>query len=63
MKVESKENYQNETHTKKQASRRGFMKKAVYAAPTLIVMGQLIKPKAAKADFGGPPSDPEGNGW
>jgi len=40
--------------------RRGFLKKAVYAAPTLIVLGELVKPESAKSDFGGPPSDP---GW
>ena len=46
--------------TKEKSSRRKFLKKAAYAAPTLVVLGQLGKPESAKADFGGPPSDP---GW
>jgi hypothetical protein len=42
--------------------RRSFLKKSVYAAPTLIAMGGLLKPNKAKADnFGSPPSDP--GGW
>jgi hypothetical protein len=41
-------------------SRRNFLKKAASAAPTLMVLGQLGKPKKAAAGdpFGGPPSDP-----
>jgi hypothetical protein len=39
--------------------RREFLKKAVYATPTVVVLGSLIKPTSAKAnDFGPPPSDP-----
>jgi len=46
-----------------QKERRGFLKKTAYAAPTLIAMGTLMKPKSAKADdFGPPPSDPNGDG-
>jgi len=41
----------------KQKDRRSFLKKSVYAAPTLIVMGALMKPTRTKAAFGGPPSD------
>ena len=44
-------------------TRRSFLKKSVYAAPTLIALGQLVKPKNAKAGFGGPPSDPDGPAW
>ncbi len=46
---------------KQQKGRRSFLKKTVYAAPTLIVLGQLTKPSSVKAGFGGPPSDP--GGW
>ena len=35
-------------------SRRGFMRKAVYVAPALIVLGSLTKSKDVKA-FGPPP--------
>jgi len=37
--------------------RRDFLKKAVYAAPTLVVLGQLSKPTESEAGFGPPPSD------
>jgi hypothetical protein len=41
--------------------RRAFLKKAVYATPTVVALGSLIKPKSAKADgFGPPPSDTNG---
>ena len=52
------------THTPKEgkreegSSRRNFLKKAAYAAPTLMVLGQLGRPGEANAGFGGPPSDP-----
>ncbi len=39
--------------------RRTFLKKAAYAAPTLIALGFLTRPKKAQADFGPPPSDPD----
>ncbi len=42
-------------------SRRRFLKKSVYAAPTLMALGALLKPKDAEAGFGPPPSD--ANGW
>jgi len=42
------------------SSRRNFLKKAAYAAPTLMVLGQLGRPGEANAGFGGPPSDPNG---
>jgi hypothetical protein len=47
----------NEIHK----TRRKFLKKATYAAPTILILGSLIKPKKANAGFGGPPSDPEGD--
>jgi hypothetical protein len=42
--------------------RRKFLKKALYATPTVVALGSLIKPKRAKADgFGPSPSDPNTN--
>jgi len=39
--------------------RRDFLKKAVYITPSLIVLGNIVKPIKANADdFGGTPSDP-----
>ena len=47
---------------KKKVSRRGFLKKAAYSAPVLMVMGQLAKPENAYADGAqssqSEPSDP-----
>ena len=40
-------------------SRRNFIKKAVYVAPTLIALGSLTRPTDVKAGFGKPPSGPE----
>jgi hypothetical protein len=40
--------------------RRSFLKKSVYAAPTLMVLGGLIKPQQAHAGYEEPPSDPNG---
>jgi hypothetical protein len=40
------------------SQRRTFLKKAVYAAPTLMVLGGMVKPTQAHAGFGSPPSDP-----
>ena len=51
-------NNENKIHK----TRREFLKKAVYAAPTIVIMGTLMKPKKANAGFGGPPSDPDGGG-
>jgi len=42
-------------------SRRSFMKKAAYAAPTLVALGTLTRPTEAKAGFGKPPSGPNWN--
>jgi len=39
-------------------SRRSFIKKAAYAAPTLVALGTLMRPTEAKAGFGKPPSGP-----
>ncbi len=42
-------------------SRRTFIKKVVYAAPTLISLGHLTHPTSAEAAFNGPPGGPSGN--
>ena len=42
-------------------SRRNFLKKAVYAAPTVVALGALLKPTESKAGFGKPPSGPNWN--
>jgi len=43
--------------------RRKFLKKAVYHAPVLYVLGRLSKPTPVHADFsGGPPGPPGGGG-
>ena len=42
---------------KTEVTRRKFLKKAAYAAPALIVMGQLARPTNADA-IGGPVSQP-----
>ena len=63
MALELKKTADKKTETRISKSRRSFLKKSVYAAPTLIVLGSLIKPEEVKAGFGGPPSDPDsGNG-
>ena len=55
MSVSSKEKYTDEKDVK-QKERRRFLKKAMYNAPTIIVLGGLLKPAKAN-DFGGTPSD------
>ena len=56
--------YNKETHKTQQAkSRRNFLKKTAYAAPTLLALGALTKPTEVKAGFGNPPSDPNANAW
>ena len=42
--------------------RRTFLKRAVYTAPTLMVLGSLVKPETAAAACGtsGPPGTPGG---
>ena len=56
-----KENHLISSHTDAETvlSRRSFLKKSVYAAPTLMVLGSLTKPTQTHADFGPPPSDPK----
>ena len=42
-------------------SRRTFLKKAAYAAPTVAALGALLKPAESEAGFGKPPSGPRWN--
>lgn len=45
-------------------SRRKFLHKAVYAAPTLVALGSLLQPTNAEAvDFGSTPNPPQDGGW
>jgi hypothetical protein len=46
----------------KTTSRRDFIKKALYKAPTLIVLGQFVTPNEVNADFSGGPPGPPGGG-
>ena len=39
-------------------SRRSFIKKTAYIAPTLFILGTLSRPTSVKAEFGKPPSGP-----
>lgn len=43
---------------KNRKERRSFIKKTVYAAPTLIALGTLMKPTSAQAGGDTPPSGP-----
>ena len=44
------------------ASRRRFLKKSVYATPSIIVLGQLLYPKSVHAAPSGPPGGSSGLG-
>jgi len=45
------------------SNRRGFLKKAVYSAPVVLVLGQLVKPTKARADSGDPSGPPDWGGF
>jgi hypothetical protein len=47
-----------EKETAQSEERRRFLKKAVYEAPKLIILGEIAKPIRSEAGFGPPPSDP-----
>jgi len=47
----------NEKKETVEMTRRSFFKKAVYAAPTIVVMGTLLK--STKANARNTPSDPD----
>ena len=57
MSLEQEEKLQK-LKTTEQNERRSFLKKAVYAAPTIVALGALIKPTESEAGFGKPPSGP-----
>lgn len=57
MALDSKENHKD-IKDNVQKERRSFLKKTAYAAPALIVLGQLARPTKAKSNFGPPPSAP-----
>ena len=42
----------------KDTARRRLLKQVVYAAPTVVIMGALMKPTETKAGHGQPPSGP-----
>lgn len=44
--------------SQKDASRRRFIKKAVYTAPKVLILGSLMRPTNTKANFGNPPEGP-----
>ncbi len=48
----------NTKNNKKETSRRAFMKKAVYSAPTVLVLGSLARPTKTEAGFGSPLEGP-----
>ena len=54
----TKKKQKKPSETVENSTRRGFLKKAVYAAPTIVVLGALTKPTETKAGFGKPPSGP-----
>lgn len=49
MALDPKEKHKHEKD-EMQKERRSFLKKAVYSAPGLIVLGQLVRPTKAKAE-------------
>lgn len=51
-------NENKDTVDKNCENRRSFLKKAVYAAPTLVAMGTLISPQNAEAEPPPGPSNP-----
>ena len=58
MQKEIKDKLEKQSENK---TRRAFMKKVAYVAPTLIVLGHLTHPTSAEAEFDGPPGGPSGN--
>lgn len=54
MALNTEENHK-ESEEKIQKERRSFLKKTAYAAPVLVVLGQLARPARAEADSTVPP--------
>lgn len=57
MSLQEKKKQQSSDNTLN-SERRSFLKKAKYAAPTLVALGALMKPTDADAGFPKPPSGP-----
>ncbi len=57
----TQEQKNQEVKTTEENARRGFLKRAAYAAPTIVALGALTKPTESKAGFGKPPSAPNWN--
>jgi len=55
--MECKSNERNISKIK--SERRSFIKKALYATPSVIMLGSIVKPTSATAGFGNSPSDPD----
>ncbi len=51
---------QRDKKEKIDSKKRDILKKGLYVAPKLIILGTLTKPTDSKAGFGPPPSDPDG---
>ena len=60
-----KEQYEADKRGPAEKTRRAFLKKAAYSAPSLIALGELLKPKTLHADGTGGPEGPPGdwNPW
>ena len=54
---------QNQKKEKIDSKKRDIIKKGLYTAPKLIILGTLVKPTDTKAGFGPPPSDPDCGQW
>ena len=54
---------QRDKKEKIDSKKRDILKKGLYVAPKLIILGTLTKPTNSKAGFGPPPSDPDAGGW
>jgi len=60
MSLEYEEKLQK-SKNREENERRTFLKKAAYAAPTVVALGALLKPTESEAGFGKPPSGPNWN--
>lgn len=48
-------------HNIQNSSRRGFLKKSLYTAPSIVALGTLMKPENLQAGGSNPPGPP--GGW
>jgi hypothetical protein len=58
-----KEKETSTVNKKKRQTRRDFLKKSAYAAPTLLLLGALAKPSKLYADSGEPSGPPSWGGF